>query len=67
MEEVTVWRVFSAQGVGLAFVEIMNAAIYKDILEQNLLTYAEKTMSQNWIFQQDNEAHIKIVKRVVFC
>jgi len=33
----------------------MNAAIYKDILEQNLLTYAEKTMLQNWIFQQDND------------
>jgi len=44
---VTVWGVFSAQGVG-PLVEIngiMNAAIYKDILEQNLLTYAEETMS----------------------
>jgi len=54
---VTVWGVFSAQGVG-PLVEIngiMNAAIYKDILEQNLLTYAEETMPQNWIFQQDND------------
>jgi len=46
---VTVWGIFSAQGVG-PLVEIngiMNAAIYKDILEQNLLTYAEKIMPQN--------------------
>lgn len=54
---VMVWGIFSAQGVG-PLVEIngnMNAAIYKDILEKNLLTYAEETMPQNWIFQQDND------------
>lgn len=54
---VMVWGVFSAQGVG-PLVEIngnMNAAIYKDILEKNLLTYAEETMPQDWIFQQDND------------
>jgi len=33
----------------------MNAAIYKDILEKNLITYAEETMPQDWIFQQDND------------
>jgi len=41
-----VWGVFSAQGVS-PLVEIngiMNAAIYKDILEKNLITYAEETM-----------------------
>jgi len=57
---VTVWGVFSAQGIG-PLVEIngiMNAAIYKDILEQNLLIYAEETMPQNWIFQQDNDRRI---------
>lgn len=54
---VMVWGVFSAQGVG-PLVEIngnMNAAIYKDILERNLLAYAEETMPQDWIFQQDND------------
>ena len=51
-----VWRIFSAQGLGL-LVEInriLNADIYKDILENNLLSYAEETMPQNWRFQQDN-------------
>ena len=33
----------------------MNAAIYKDILENNWLSYAEKPMAQNWRFQQDND------------
>lgn len=54
---VMVWGVFSAQGVG-PLVEIngnMNATIYKDILEKNLLTYTEETLSQDWIFQQDND------------
>lgn len=33
----------------------MNAAIYRDILDKNLLTYAEEKMPQDWIFQQDND------------
>jgi hypothetical protein len=40
---VMVWRIFSAQGV-CPLAEIIgniNAAIYKDILRKNLLTYAE--------------------------
>lgn len=43
---VMIWGIFSAQGVG-TFVEIngtMNAAIYRDILDKNLLTYAEEKM-----------------------
>lgn len=64
---VMVWGVFSAQGVS-PLVQIngnMNAAIYKDILENNLLTYAEETMPQDWIFQQDNDPkHIsKLLKQ----
>lgn len=54
---VMVWGVFSAQGVG-PLVEInenMNVDIYKDILEKNLLTYAEETLPQDWMFQQDND------------
>lgn len=41
-----VWRVFSAHEDG-PLVEIdgnMNIAMYKDILEKNLLTYAKETM-----------------------
>lgn len=66
-----IWGVFSVQGVG-PLVEINRntkyAAIYKDILEKNLLTYAKKTMPQDWIFQQDKgpQIHIKVVKTVVF-
>lgn len=54
---VMIWGIFSAQGVG-PLVEIngtMNAAIYRDILDKNLLTYAEEKMPQDWIFQQDND------------
>jgi len=52
-----VWGIFSAQGVGplVEIIGTMNAAIYKDILRKNLLTYAEEKMPQDWIFQQDND------------
>ena len=44
--------IFFAQGVS-PLVEInrnKNAAICKDILENNLLSYAEETMLQDWRF-----------------
>ena len=46
------WGIFSAQEVD-SLIKInrnMNAAIYKDILENNLLSYAGETMPQNWRF-----------------
>ena len=45
----------------------MNTAVYKDILQKNLLSYAEETMPQNWRFQQDNDPkHIQVVKNSGF-
>ena len=54
---VMVWGVFSAQGLGpLVQIEgIMDRFLYRDILENNLLTYADRMMPQNWTFQQDND------------
>ena len=47
-----VWGTSYAQGVSplVKINENMNGAIYKDISENNLLSYAEKTLLQNLIF-----------------
>lgn len=35
--------------------DIMNVAMYTDVLEKNLLPYARRKMPRNWIFQCDND------------
>ena len=52
------WVCFPSSGAGnLVFIDgTMNAEVYRDILENNLLTSVKKLgMTQQWIFQQDND------------
>lgn len=54
---IMVWGIFSGFGIG-PIVEIngiMNAAIYKNILNNNLLPYCETNLSPGWIFQHNND------------
>lgn len=63
---IMVWGAFSYTGVApLHRIEgIMNAGMYKDILSDVMLPYAEWEMPIRWIFQQDNDPKhtAKIVK-----
>lgn len=54
---VMVWGCFSYAGVGpIHRIEgIMNALMYKDILNDVMLPYAEEEMPLRWVFQQDND------------
>jgi hypothetical protein len=54
---VMVWGMFSSSGTSsLVRVEgRMDAALYKNILENNLLLFAKNKMGVDWIFQYDND------------
>ena len=55
---IMLWGCFSAKGTGrLHRIEgIMNGAMYREILDQNLLPSArELKMGRAWVFQQDND------------
>lgn len=54
---VTVWGCFSWYGIGPIhrINGIMNAEMYKDILANVMLPYAEEEMPLKWKFQQDND------------
>lgn len=54
---IMVWSIFSAEGVG-PLVQIngkINAIMYREILQNNLLHFAAEKMPINWIFQHDND------------
>lgn len=62
-----VWGCFSAQGVGLLHLinGIMDGIMYRDIMQNVMLPYAEEDMTLIWRFQQDNDPKhtCKIVKK----
>lgn len=64
---VMVWGCFSGQGLGpIHKIDgIMDRFIYKNILENIMLPYAEWNMPLKWIFQQDNDPKhtSKVVKK----
>uniref|UniRef100_A0A915E512 Transposase n=1 Tax=Ditylenchus dipsaci TaxID=166011 RepID=A0A915E512_9BILA len=56
-KSVMVWGCFSRDMIGpIARVEgLMNAPMYRDILENTMLPHAIEKMPAEWIFQQDND------------
>ena len=52
-----IWGCFSRSGVGPIhkIAEKMNRFLYKDILQNVMLPYAEENMPLCWNFQQDND------------
>lgn len=54
---VMVWGCFSGSGTGpLVRVDgIMDRYLYRDILRDHMLPYAEEEMPLRWLFQQDND------------
>ena len=54
---IMVWGSFSGQGIGpIQKIDgIMDRFVYKNILENTMLPYAEEEMPLKWIFQQDND------------
>ena len=54
---INVYGCFSLSGVGpLVKVEgNMDAVMFKEILEKNMLPYAKKKMPRGWIYQMDND------------
>lgn len=64
---IMVWSVFSSSCVGpLVLIEgHMDGAMYRDILNNNLLPFAETKMGPGWMFQQDNDPKhtSRLVKR----
>ena len=54
---IIIWSCFSRCGVGPQFwiKDNMNAVVNKDIMENTMLTHAEKNMSHKWEYQQDND------------
>ena len=63
-----VWGCFSALGTGPIHTTngIMERFVYKDIMEDVLLSHAEWVMPLKWIFQQDNDPKqtSKVVKKL---
>jgi len=51
------WGAFSVKGpIGFfLFTDIMDGALYRKILTENLFENANKIMGKNWVFQQDND------------
>jgi len=51
------WGAFSVKGpIGFfLFTDIMDGALYRKILNENLFENANKIMGKNWVFQQDND------------
>ena len=54
---VMVWGCFSRNGVGpiVQIEEKMNAIVYRDILRDAMVTFAERNMAQSFLFQHDND------------
>lgn len=54
---IMVWGCFSSSGTGpLVKIDgIMDRFVYRDILENHMLPFAEWEMPLSWIFQQDND------------
>lgn len=54
---IMVWGCFSQNGVGPIhwIKETMTKEVYRDILENTMLPFAEENMPLLWIFQQDND------------
>lgn len=54
---IMVWACFSYHGVGpIRLIEkIMDQYLYVNILQTNMLSYAEDSMPLKWIMQQDND------------
>ena len=52
-----VWGCFSLKRVGpLHRIQgRMNGSMYREIFDESMLSYATMNMSENWIFQQDND------------
>lgn len=55
--KVLVWGAFSRFEVGpiVQIKGIMDRFVYKNILENEMLPFAEKSMPRHWIYQQDND------------
>src|SRR5438128_2985298 len=54
--KVHAWSVFSVKGPisFFLFTDIMDGALYRKILTENLFENANNIMGKNWVFQQDN-------------
>lgn len=55
--KIIIWACFSYYGVGPIHLinQIMDQAVYVEILDKVMLPYAENEMPLKWVFQQDND------------
>ena len=52
-----VWGAFSRAATGpiVRITGIMDRFVYRDILQNEMLPFADERMSNGWLFQQDND------------
>ena len=63
------WGAFSVKGpIGFfLFTDIMDGALYRKILTENLFENANKIMGKNWVFQQYNNLSTQLKNKETSC